>query len=49
MVYAIDTLSFIKTARKPRAFKLGDEWLSGAMSALAGQAEDIRERAFFLL
>jgi len=32
-------LNFIETARKPRAFKLGDEWLPGAEPAEAGEAE----------
>ncbi|MFH1654172.1 MAG: hypothetical protein ABIE74_08965 [Pseudomonadota bacterium] len=30
---------FIKSARKPRAFKPGDEWPPGAQPALAGGAE----------
>jgi len=34
-----EILFFIETARKPRAFKLGDEWLPGAEPAEAGEAE----------
>ena len=30
---------FIKNARKPQAFKPGDEWHPGAKPALAGVAE----------
>jgi hypothetical protein len=32
---------FIKLARKPRAFKLGDEWLPGTKPAFAGGVEVI--------